>query len=272
MSALPQLQRTSGQIRTETRFTGIGTGETTSRVRRETRGAKSGFYIRFGKRILDTAGALAAFVIVSPVLFLCAVALRLESRGPMFYRQWRVGQHGRLFQVIKLRTMVQGADKRGPKITASGDPRITSVGKVLRKTKMDELPQLLNVLRNEMSLVGPRPEVPEYTLKYSLAEKKVLDVKPGITGPASLAHINEERLLASRTDKEHFYVTTIMRRKLQIDLAYCRRVSFFEDFKIILLTVVALFVPADFNAKGVKTPPCVNSEKAGLEVEGPGRS
>jgi len=168
--------------------------------------------------------------------------------------------------------MVQGADKRGPKITASGDPRITSVGKVLRKTKMDELPQLLNVIRNEMSLVGPRPEVPEYTLKYSLAEKKVLDVKPGITGPASLAHINEERLLASRTDKEHFYVTTIMRRKLQIDLAYCRRVSFFEDFKIILLTVVALFVPADFNAKGVKTPPCVNSEKAGLEVEGPGRS
>jgi lipopolysaccharide/colanic/teichoic acid biosynthesis glycosyltransferase len=162
--------------------------------------------------------------------------------------------------------MIPGADKQGLKITASGDPRITRVGKILRKTKMDELPQLLNVLRNEMSFVGPRPEVPEYTLKYTLAEKKVLDVKPGITGPASLAHINEERLLASRTDKEHFYVSTIMRRKLQIDLAYCHRVTFFEDFKTILLTVGALFVPADFRAKSVETAFRVNSEKAGLEA------
>jgi lipopolysaccharide/colanic/teichoic acid biosynthesis glycosyltransferase len=104
-----------------------------------------------------------------------------------------------------------------------------------------------------MSLVGPRPEVPEYTLKYSLAERKVLDVKPGITGPASLAHINEEQLLASRTDKEHFYVTTIMRRKLQIDLANCDKISFFEDLKNILQTAGALFVPSDFRSKSMKT-------------------
>jgi lipopolysaccharide/colanic/teichoic acid biosynthesis glycosyltransferase len=104
-----------------------------------------------------------------------------------------------------------------------------------------------------MSLVGPRPEVPEYTLKYSPAERKVLDVKPGITGPASLAHINEEQLLASRTDKEHFYVTTIMRRKLQIDLAYCGNISFFEDLKNILQTAGALFVPPDVHSKNMKT-------------------
>ena len=268
MSALPQVQRTSGQVQTETGFTGIGRGETTRRRRPETSDARSGFYIRFGKRILDTAGSLAALVIVSPVLFLCAVALRLESRGPIFYRQWRVGQYGRLFQIIKLRTMIQGADKQGPKITASGDPRITRVGKILRKTKLDELPQLLNVLRNEMSFVGPRPEVPEYTLKYSFADKKVLDVKPGITGPAALAHINEEELLASRADKEHFYVCTIMRRKLQIDLAYCSKLSFFEDFKIILLTAGSLLVSADFRTESVKTTPRVNGEKAGLEAGG----
>lgn len=243
----------SGQVRTKTGFTGIGTGDTASRSRRETSCARSGFYIRFGKRIFDTLGAVAALVIVGPVLFLCAVAVRLDSRGPAFHRQWRVGQYGKPFRLIKLRTMLDGADKQGPKVTASGDPRITRVGKVLRKTKVDELPQLLNVLRNEMSLVGPRPELPEYTKKYTLDEKKVLDVKPGVTGHASLAYINEERLLASRTDKESFYINIIMRRKLQVDLAYCRRVSFLEDLKTILLTVGALFIPGDSRTKDVST-------------------
>jgi lipopolysaccharide/colanic/teichoic acid biosynthesis glycosyltransferase len=253
MSGLLRVQSMSGQVRTETGINGIGTRDTTSSESRETSGARSGFYIRFGKRIFDTLGAVGALVIVGPFLFLCAVALRLESRGPVFYRQWRVGQYGKPFRLIKLRTMVDGADKQGPKITASGDARITRVGKVLRKTKVDELPQLLNVLRNEMSLVGPRPELPEYTMKYSLDEKKVLDVKPGITGPASLAYINEERLLASRTDRESFYVNTIMRRKLQVDLAYCRRLSFLEDLKTILLTAGALFIRGDFRTKDVKT-------------------
>jgi len=263
MSGLPRVQSMSGQVRTGTGFAGIGTGEITSSAIREASGARGGFYIRFGKRIFDTLGAVAALMIVGPVLFLCAVALRLESRGPVFYRQWRVGQNGRPFQVFKLRTMIHGADKQGLKITASDDPRITRVGRLLRKTKMDELPQLFNVLRNEMSLVGPRPEVPEYTLKYSLAERKVLNVKPGITGPASLAHINEEQLLANRADKEHFYVSTIMRRKLQIDLAYCREIGFFEDLKNILLTAGALFVPGDFRPKSVKTTSHIAGETTG---------
>jgi len=147
------------------------------------------------------------------------------------------------------------AGRRSRKITASGDSRITRVGRILRKTKMDELPQLFNVLRGEMSLVGPRPEVPEYTLKYSLAERKILDVKPGITGPASLVHINEEKLLAGRADKEHFYVTTIMRRKLEIDLTYCRNISLFEDLKNILLTVGAPFIPGGSQTKSLETSP-----------------
>jgi lipopolysaccharide/colanic/teichoic acid biosynthesis glycosyltransferase len=257
MSGVPQLHGISAQHRAKTGFNVLRPGETRARAKSEASGARSGFYVCFGKRIFDVAGAAVALVLAGPLLLLCAAAVRLESRGPVFFRQWRVGQNGKPFQVIKLRTMVPGADKQGPKITASGDPRITRVGRILRKTKMDELPQLFNVLRNEMSLVGPRPEVPEYTVKYSLAERKVLDVTPGITGPASLAHLNEEELLAGRTDKEHFYVSTIMRRKLQIDLNYCRRISFFEDLKYILLTVGALFVPRDFRSKSAKTAPPV---------------
>ncbi len=264
MSGIPQVHGIPAQNRAKSGFKVASAEETKSRVRREANGARGGFYLRFGRRIFDIIGAVLALAIAGPILLLCAAAVLLESRGPVFYRQWRVGQNGRPFQVFKLRTMIQGADKLGLKITASGDPRITRVGRFLRKTKMDELPQLFNVLRNEMSVVGPRPEVPEYTLKYTLAERKVLDVKPGITGPASLAHINEEQLLAGRTDKEHFYVSTIMRRKLHIDLAYCREYSFLKDLKYVLLTGGALFMPADFLAKSMKTTTRIARETTGL--------
>jgi len=255
MSRVPQLHGGCAQSRGASGLPATRAGETKSRVSPENLGARSGFYVRVGKRIFDSAGAAAALVIAAPFLLLCALAVRLESRGPIFFRQWRVGQNGKPFQVIKFRSMVRGADKQGLKITASGDPRITKMGRLLRRSKMDELPQLFNVLRGEMSLVGPRPEVPEYTAKYSLAERKVLEVKPGITGPASLAHIDEEQLLAGRSDKEHFYVSTIMRRKLQIDLAYCRNVGFREDVKNLLLTAGALFMPGNFRAKSMETAP-----------------
>jgi lipopolysaccharide/colanic/teichoic acid biosynthesis glycosyltransferase len=162
--------------------------------------------------------------------------VRLDSRGPIFYRQRRVGQYGSTFQIFKFRSMIDRRDEHGSKLTASGDARITRVGKVLRKTKLDEIPQLLNVFRGEMSLVGPRPEVPEYVEKYTSQERMVLEVRPGITGLASLAYIDEERLLASADDKEKFYVNTIMRQKLQFDLAYCRKVCLVEDVKIIFRT------------------------------------
>jgi lipopolysaccharide/colanic/teichoic acid biosynthesis glycosyltransferase len=182
-------------------------------------------------------GALLGLVMSSPVVLLCGIAIWLDSRGPVFYRQERVGQHGRPFQIVKLRTMIAGADKRGSKLTAFGDRRITRVGNFLRTTKLDEIPQLLNVLRGEMSLVGPRPEVPENVSTYTRTQRKVLDVKPGLTGPASLAFINEEQVLASQPDIENFYLRIIMPAKLELDLAYCRTISLLGDIKLILLTV-----------------------------------
>lgn len=200
----------------------------------------SHLYSLFGKRTLDACAALMGLVVTGPILFLSAVAIWLDSPGPIFYRQWRVGQRGRPFRIFKFRTMIDGADEQASKVTAAGDRRITRIGKFLRKTKLDELPQLLNVLRGEMSLVGPRPEVPEYTLKYTSQERAVLELKPGITGPASLAYIDEGQLLSTAVNPEDFYINTLMRRKLEVDLAYCRKVSFLEDVQIILLTVGTL--------------------------------
>jgi lipopolysaccharide/colanic/teichoic acid biosynthesis glycosyltransferase len=240
MRGVQQKQRVLGQAATYTTLPQIGSEETANRAWQQTSCRRGGSYLRLGKRILDTTAALVSLVIASPVLLLCTVAVWLDSRGPILYRQRRVGQNGRTFQIFKLRTMIDGADKHGSKLTASGDSRITNVGKILRKTKLDEIPQLLNVLRGEMSLVGPRPEVPEYVEKYTSQERLVLDVRPGITGPASLAYIDEGRLLATAVDQEDFYVNTIMRRKLQADLAYCRKVSLFEDVRLILLTAGSL--------------------------------
>jgi lipopolysaccharide/colanic/teichoic acid biosynthesis glycosyltransferase len=197
---------------------------------------EGGLYLRAGKRIFDTVGALIGLFVTSPVLLLCALAVRLDSRGPVFFRQRRVGQYGRTFQIFKFRTMIHGTDKHGSKLTAFGDARITRVGKILRRTKLDEIPQLINVVRGEMSLVGPRPEVPDYTEKYTPKERRVLEVRPGITGPASLAYIDEELILATAADREKFYVNTIMRRKLRFDLAYCRNVCLLGDARLIIRT------------------------------------
>jgi lipopolysaccharide/colanic/teichoic acid biosynthesis glycosyltransferase len=229
-------QRVSPQSAAHGDIARNGSGETVISVRPQPPRRRDGLYLRLGKRAVDTLGALVGLIVTSPVLLFCAVAVRLDSRGPVFYRQLRVGQFGRTFQIFKFRTMIDGTDKNGSKLTAFGDARITRVGKVLRKTKLDEIPQLLNVFRGEMSLVGPRPEVPEYTEKYTSMERMVLEVRPGITGPASLAYIDEERLLATAVDQEKFYVNTIMRRKLRVDLAYCRKVCLLGDARIIFRT------------------------------------
>lgn len=197
-------------------------------------------YQRAGKRWLDALGALAGLTVTSPILLLCAVAIWVDSRGPIFFRQTRVGLHGATFRIFKFRTMSLGADRLGSRLTAAGDARITRIGKILRKTKLDEIPQLLNVLAGQMSLVGPRPEVPEYTARYTPAESKVLDVKPGMTGPASVAYIDEEGLLASCSDKESFYVNTVMRQKLVIDLVYRGQVSLTGDLRLIFQTATTL--------------------------------
>ena len=158
------------------------------------------------KRILQCMFALVGLVLTFPVLVICAVAIRLDTSGPIFYCQKRVGQHGRPFEIIKLRTMVDRADGKGPKLTESRDSRITRVDRWLRKTKLDEIPQLINVLGGEMSFVETRPEAREYVALCASEQKRILDLKPRITGPVSLAFINEQKLLAAQANLEDFYI------------------------------------------------------------------
>ncbi len=194
------------------------------------------FYARAGKRWLDATAAFLGLIAVSPLFLLVALAIRITSRGPVFFRQVRVGQFGKTFRIFKFRSMhvVKVADES--LLTAAGDSRITAVGRWLRRTKLDEFPQLLNVLTGDMSLVGPRPEVPRYTAAYSEEERRVLLAKPGITGPAAVKYVNEEELLAGQPDKDSFYLTTLLPAKLAIDLSYCANVCFFEDLKILFGT------------------------------------
>jgi lipopolysaccharide/colanic/teichoic acid biosynthesis glycosyltransferase len=198
------------------------------------------FYSRIGKKWFDTACALFGLLVLSPLLFLVACIVKLTSRGPAFFRQVRVGQFGRPFQIFKFRTMKDDPSGSGPLLTAEGDSRITPFGKWLRKSKVDELPQLINVLSGDMSLVGPRPEVPRYAGEYTDRQKKILLVKPGITGPS--ANVYEEQLLGGHLDKESFYLTTILPAKLEIDIVYCESVSFTEDLRLILQTFWKIFV------------------------------
>ena len=198
-------------------------------------------YVRRGKRLLDVVAATVALLISAPILLVCAAAIWIESRGPVVYRQRRVGRNAVPFQIVKLRTMRPNADSQGPRLTASGDNRITKVGKILRRTKLDEVPQFFNVLQGSMSLVGPRPELPEFVAEYTAEERQVLEVKPGITGPASICYIDEERLLANASDRVKFYIDKVMRDKLQLDLSYCRNVSFPADLRILLGTFTSMF-------------------------------
>ncbi len=192
------------------------------------------------KRALDVALSLAGIVVLSPVLICCAAAIKLDSPGPVFYRQVRVGRGGKTFRIYKLRTMKDGADRRGPEITVGGDARITRVGRVLRKYKLDELAQLFNVLLGDMSFVGPRPEVPRYVKLYSDAQRKVLLVRPGITDTASIAYRNENDLLATSADPERTYVEEVMPAKLELGRQYIEQFSLWGDLRLIWETVFAV--------------------------------
>ena len=198
------------------------------------------FYSRTAKRWFDAACALFGLIVLCPLLFLVALFVKLTSPGPAFFRQVRVGQFARPFHIFKFRTMKDNPSGSGALLTAEGDARITPFGKWLRKSKVDELPQLINVLLGDMSLVGPRPEVPRYSGEYTDRQKKILLVKPGITGPS--ANVYEEQLLGGHLDKETFYLTTILPAKLEIDIAYCQRVNFTEDVKLILQTFWKIFM------------------------------
>jgi lipopolysaccharide/colanic/teichoic acid biosynthesis glycosyltransferase len=186
----------------------------------------------------------AAIVALSPLLLAIAVAVRLESRGPVFFRQLRVGLNEVPFRIIKYRTMVVDAERLGPKISGSKDPRVTRVGAVLRATKMDELPQLWNVFTGEMTLVGPRAEVPDMIRHYTLDERETLKVKPGLTGPGQIYFTTDQAAeLDGVVDVEAHYVSHQLHPKLALDLAYLRRRSLWTDFVVIVKTVGLLLRP-----------------------------
>jgi len=190
------------------------------------------------KRAFDLFWVVPGLIALLPVFAAIAAAIKLTSPGPVFFVQTRVGRGGRPFRMLKFRSMTADAEQRGPQLTAHGDPRITPVGQFLRKTKLDELPQLLNVLRGEMSLVGPRPEVPRYVDLYTPQERRVLELTPGITDPASIAYRREEELLAAAADPEAAYVTAIMPHKIRINLEYASRATPLTDFLVVVATLL----------------------------------
>lgn len=193
------------------------------------------------KRAFDLFWSLSGLAVLSPLFLLIALLVKLEDRGPVFFRQERVGHRGRSFRIWKFRTMVVDADRMGRPLTVGRDPRITRVGYWLRKFKLDELPQLINVVRGEMSLVGPRPEVPRYVALYTLEQRKVLELVPGITDPASIRYRNESEVLARSPDPERTYIEEVMPEKIRLNLEYARRATLWSDFVVIVRTLARLW-------------------------------
>ena len=179
-------------------------------------------------------------LVLSPLILAVSIMIKSHDGGPVFYRARRTGMNGQPFRLLKFRTMKVGADKQGPAITSGGDSRVTPVGRWLRRTKVDELPQLFNVLKGDMSLVGPRPEDPRYVAMYTPEQRRVLLVRPGMTSPASLTFRDEESLLTG-PDWEARYVNDVMPKKLQIDLDYLRRRSGWSDAAVVFRTLATLF-------------------------------
>ncbi|WP_288222162.1 sugar transferase [uncultured Clostridium sp.] len=190
------------------------------------------------KRIFDFLVSLLGIIILSPIFIIVSIAIKLDSRGNILFLQKRVGRYGKEFNIYKFRTMVTDAEKLGKQITIGKDNRITKVGAFLRKFKIDELPQLFNVLKGDMSLVGPRPEVPKYVSLYNNEQKKVLDVRPGITDMASLRYKDENDILGKVDNPEDYYINVIMKDKLQLNLEYIEKSNIFFDIYLILKTII----------------------------------
>ncbi len=199
------------------------------------------------KRTTDVLLASFGLVVFAPVFLVVAFLIRREDGGPVFYRAERVGKVGVPFRMLKFRTMVVNADRLGGPSTAGDDPRLTRMGRAIRRYKLDELPQLLNVLRGEMSLVGPRPEVQHYVDMYTTEERLILSVKPGITDWASIHYRNEGEILQGSLDPERDYMEKIRPGKIQLGLRYVQRQSISTDFAILAQTIRALFVRTNHN-------------------------
>lgn len=194
-------------------------------------------------RAFDLFWSIAGLAVLSPLFLLVGALVKLADGGPVFYRQERIGRGGVPFRILKFRTMRTDADRVGTLITVGRDPRITPVGAFLRRWKIDELPQLVNVVRGEMGLVGPRPEVPRYVALYTPDQARVLRLRPGVTDVASIAYRYENDLLQGCPDPEAFYVQRILPDKIRINLEYAARASVWSNFKVILATLGLLSPP-----------------------------
>ena len=191
-------------------------------------------------RFFDFILSLVGLVVLAPIFIVLAIWIKIDSTGPVFYKQVRVGQSGIDFGLFKFRSMVVDADKKGLITVGGRDPRITRSGYFIRKYKLDELPQLINVLVGDMSLVGPRPEVRKYVDLYTDEQQKVLSVKPGITDYASIEYMDENEILGKSNDPEKTYIEEIMPEKIKYNMKYIQNKNLFEYFKIILLTVLKI--------------------------------
>jgi len=194
------------------------------------------------KRIFDLFFVIPGLIVLLPIFALVALIIKLKDGGNVLFKQTRVGKNGKHFKVLKFRTMVMNAEQLGDKITTGSDPRITPIGSFLRKYKLDELPQLINVLKGEMSLVGPRPEVPEYVEYYPAETREiVLSVPPGITDKASIEFVNENELLSDSDDPVSDYKNKVLPVKLAYNVDYVKERSLWMDFSLIFKTVAAIF-------------------------------
>jgi lipopolysaccharide/colanic/teichoic acid biosynthesis glycosyltransferase len=194
------------------------------------------------KRAFDIVVSALVLTVLSPLLLLVAIAVKLDSPGPVFFKQERVGRGGGLFRMLKFRTMVAGRPEQGPNVSAHSDPRVTRVGALLRRSFVDEAPQLINVLSGDMSLVGPRPETPEYASLLSPEERRIFSVRPGMAGPSTLVYSRDEpAILAGQPDPDSYYRSHLLHERVAVDLAYLDRPTLAEDIRILWLTALFVF-------------------------------
>jgi len=194
-------------------------------------------YLRCGKRVFDFISGLLGLVLLVPLFLIIPLLIRICDGGPVFFRQRRVGREFKPFMLLKFRTMIHDAPQKGLPLTAGGDPRITAVGRVLRKTKMDEIPQLWNVLKGEMSIVGPRPEVPRYVESFPEDYKEILKIRPGITDYAAIEFRDEEAVLSKYKNPEEGYLNDVLPEKIRLYKKYTRDINLGNDLRLVFLTL-----------------------------------
>ena len=200
----------------------------------------NGFYCRFGKRYFDLILSIPSLIILSPIFLITAILIKLDTSGPIVFSHERAGRDGKPFKLYKFRTMVKDASKKGLSITPANDPRVTKIGKVLRKFKMDEMLQIINVVKGDMSVIGPRPEIKKYTDRFKKDYREILKIKPGMTDYALIAFRNEEKILSKFDDIEEGYIKEVLPEKIKLYRKYMEEMGLLTDVKIFLKTVLEI--------------------------------